>query len=69
MIGRARPGIRALLTAVLTLAAWVVPAAAQRPLSRSATSTCRGDAQSMGSKGDCFDNAVAESFFATKNNA
>ena len=24
-----------------------------------------GIAQSMGSKGDCFDNAVAESFFAT----
>jgi len=29
------------------------------------TAHAAGIAQSMGSKGDCFDNAVAESFFAT----
>ena len=29
------------------------------------TARAAGIAQSMGSRGDCFDNAVAESFFAT----
>jgi len=33
---------------------------AQQPQARAA-----GITQSMGSRGDCFDNAVAESFFAT----
>ena len=36
-------------------------------VARPSASRCRdaGIAQSMGSRGDCFDNAVAESFFAT----